>query len=382
MANSSICPWCGYALLSQVKHGKQQLYCFHCHEEIPAGITQLTPPPDSSRVNRYSEFSSSRFSLPGFSSSILTASFSQSHQGNRKANLATLSTTLSVEQKLDSTLEAIALPSTNPSNYQLISQPLNQSTNQPENPLANQSNENILLDYVAHFISRGKVVVSNTNGKLIYKDRVYQNVGYAPEFNEFWLKLRSRQDFEQLYLEGDVYCFRQFLNGSFEVGECVRCDLQIPIPLGMHQYQGNCHLCDKHPTINIINLLIVGDLPTNPSLLQKLFALRGFKVSFIDRPQGITEDILGMGIGLILLYGEVSERLGHLWLELLHYYAPLRGLPVVALSRQAGRRGRNSTIELEDYLQQALNAESLTSSLRYLVQQHKHLPLGLHWLPR
>lgn len=365
MANSSTCPWCGYALLSQVKHGKQQLYCFHCHEEIPADIAQLSPPPDSSRVNRYSELSSH-----SFSSSILAASFSPSHQNVRKVAL----TALSPEHKIESTLEAI------------VSQPISQSTNQvisqPENPSANQSNEDILLDYVAHFISRGKVVVSQTAGKLIYKDRVYQNTGYAPEFNEFWSRLRSRPDFEQLYLEGDVYYFGQFLNGSFEVGECVRCDLQIPIPLGMHQYQGSCHLCDKHPTTNMINLLIVGDLPANQSLLQRLFLLRGFKVSFIDRPQGITEDILGVGIGLILLYGEVSERLGHLWLELLSHYAPLQDVPIVALSRQAGRRGRNSPIELEDYLQQALNAESLTSSLRYLVQQHKQLPSGLHWLPR
>lgn len=369
MANSSVCPWCGYALLSQVKHGKQQLYCFHCHEEIPAGITQLTPPPDSSRVNRYSDLASS-----SFSSSLLAASFSQSHQNPREGTL----TVASPEHKIDSTLETIISYPINQSSNQLI----NQTASETANQTANQANEDILLDYVAHFISRGKVVVSNTGGKLIYKGWVYQKIGYAPDFNEFWSELRDRPDFEQLYLEGDVYYFGQFLNDSFEVGECVRCDLQIPIPLGMHQYQGGCHLCDKHPTTNMINLLIVGDLPNSPCLLQKLFALRGFKVSFIDHPQAITEEILGMGIGLILLYGEVSERLGHLWLELLYHYAPLRDLPVVALSRQAGRRGRHSSLNLEEYLQQALNAESLTSSLRYLVQQRKQLPSGLHWLPR
>jgi hypothetical protein len=370
MATSSICPWCSYALLSQVKHGKQQLYCFHCHEEIPAGIAQLSPPQDSSRVNRYSRFSST-----DFSNSVMAANLIPSHQSARTETLMTLSG----ERKASPAQESKIKSTTHQSVKKLINQPINQLPDQ----LVSQSNdEDILLDYVAHFISRGKVVVSNISGKVIYKGRVYQSIGYVPEFHEFWLNLRSRRDFEQLYLEGDVYCFGQFLNGSFEVGECVRCDLQIPIPLGMHQYQGSCHLCDKHPTINRINLLIVGDLPTNPSLLQKLFALRGFKVSFIDRPQGITEDILGMGIGLILLYGEVSERLGHLWLELLHHYTPFQYLPIVALSRQAGRRGRNSTIELEDYLQQALNAESLTSSLRYLIQQHKQLPSGLHWLPR
>lgn len=372
MESSSICPWCGYALLSQVKHGKQQLYCFHCHEEIPADITQPTPPPDSSRVNRYTDFSS--LPLPSFSSSILAANFSQSHQAVRNSIL----TTLAVEPKQESTLAAIASQFINQSPHQLTHPPETPSTDRSTSP----SNEDVLLDYVAHFISRGNVVVSNTKGKLIYKGRVYQKIGYAPEFNEFWSELHDLADFEQLYLEGDVYCFGQFLNGSFEVGECVRCDLQIPIPLGMHQYQGSCHLCDKHPTTNILNLLIVGDLPANQSLLQRLFLLRGFKAIFIDRPQSITEDILGMGIGLILLYGEVSERLGHLWLELLHHYAPLRHLPVVALSRQAGRRGRNFTLNLEDYLQQALNAESLTSSLRYLVHQHKQLPSGLHWLPR
>lgn len=371
MANSSICPWCGYALLSQVKHGKQQLYCFHCHEEIPTGMAQLSPPPDSSRVNRYSGFSATNFS-----SSVMAANLNPRHQSARTETLMALS----VERTTSPISESRVKPTVG--QFANLDQSVNQLVDQPTTQSANQSTEDILLDYVAHFLSRGKVVVSHLSGKLVYKGRVYQNIGYAPEFNEFWLKLHSRPDFKQLYLEGDVYCFGQFLNGSFEMGECVRCDLQIPIPLGMHQYQGSCHLCDKHPTMNVINLLVVGELPDNQSLLQKLFALRGFKASFIDRPQGITEDILGMGINLILIYGEVSERLGHIWLELLHRYVPLQGLPIVALSRQAGRRSRNSAIGLEKYLQQALNTESLTSSLRYLVQQHKQLPSGLHWLPR
>jgi len=347
-SNSSICPWCSYALLSQIKHGKQQLYCSHCHEEIPAGIAKIITTPEVSRVSKYFNFSNSS------SSSNSSVNFTSSYQGNRAATM----TARSVEHKLEATLNQ---------------------------PTRDKSAEEILLDYVAYFISRGKVVVSHIHGKSTYKGRVYQNIGYTPDFEEFWSKLRRYPDFNQLYLEGDIYCFGQFLNGCFEVGDCVRCDLQIPIPLGMHQYQGSCHLCDKHPTISTINLLVVGTPPTNQPLLQKLFDLQGFKVSFIEHPLEITENILGIGIGLVLIYAEISESMSNCWFDLLRHHAQLRDIPIVILSQHAGRGSQNNYdryMSLEEYFQQALSTESLASSLRYLAHQRDEDQSKLHWLPR
>ncbi len=349
MANSSICPWCSYALLSQIKQGRQELYCFHCHQEIPAGIAQISPPPDSNRVNRYSGFSSTNFS-----NSVIAVNFTPSRQSITSS--ATLTApAIEKEPKLASTLK----------------------------PSSNQSIEDILLSYVAHFISRGNVVVSPTNGKLTYKGRIYQNIGYAQDFKEFWSKLHRRSDFKQLYLEGDVYCFGQFFNDSFEMGECVRCNLQVPIPLGMHQYKGICHLCDKRPTTNLVNLLALGYPPENVSLLQKLFALRGFKANFIDHPLQISEDILRNDIDLVLIYTEVSEKVGNIWLKLLRHHCQLQDVPVIALSHQAGHGGRNrdNTLGLEEYLKKSLGAESLASSLHYFAHQPNEDYSGLCWLP-
>ncbi|NJL91220.1 MAG: hypothetical protein HC916_16635 [Coleofasciculaceae cyanobacterium SM2_1_6] len=238
-----------------------------------------------------------------------------------------------------------------------------------------------MLSYVAHFLSRGKVIFSPIYGGLPYRGWVYKSVGYDPLFLEFWLQLHRRKDFSQLYLEGDIYCFGQFFNDSFEVGECVHCNLQIPMPLGMHRYGGGCHLCDKQPTNKTLNLLVVGTVPANLSLFQRLFALRGFKVIFLVHPLQVTTEILEAGIDLILLYDEVEEKVGQFWLELLHGHEELAEVPIAALSCHTGFGTKAVDNHLESSLQRDIGSESLAMSLQYLAYQHDQARSTLYWLP-
>lgn len=342
------CPWCSYALLLHFSNGKQQLYCQHCHQEVPVNLANsVTETPENKRKNQpQTDIVRGQLAIQLAEVRELAGISQGGSQGGLTRRLS----------------EQTAYLMEGGQEY-------------PE------AEEMTLLSYVAHFLSRGKVVFSHVQGRLPYQGWVYKNVGYDPLFLDFWLQLHRRKDFAQLYLEGDIYCFGQFFNGSFEVGECVRCNLQIPIPLGMHHYGGGCHLCDKQPTYKMLNLLAVGTIPANHSLLQKLFALRGFKITFLAHPLQVTAEILAAGIEVILLYDEIDENKGQFWLELLHSHEELAEVPIVALSRQAGMGKQGEDSLPENSLQRDIGNESLAMSLQYLAYQHYQARSTLYWLP-
>jgi hypothetical protein len=344
------CPWCGYALLLHFSHGKQKLRCQHCYQEVPLSLAN--PVSQTSAGTKHYDYSSPTFSDLGLE---LKPYLSPNSPGS-----------------LSST--------TNERSAQRLVEQANKLGLSVEIP-GSQEAGIVLLNYVAHFINRGKVVVCPTSGHLPYQGMVYGNVGYDSDFLEFWLHLCNRKDFAQLYLEGDVYCFGQFSKESFEVGECVYCNLQVPIPLGMHHYQGGCHLCDKQPTHKVVNLLAVGTPPDNLFLLQKLFALRGFKANFVAHPRHITTDLLNTEIDLVLLYDEVTVSIAQLWLKSLRRYGQLQGIPIVALSRKAGQGNHSESGILEESLQQDMRSESLVTSLHYLAHQSSRKQSLLYWLP-
>jgi len=344
------CPWCGYALLLHFSHGKQNLRCQHCYQEVPLSLAN--PVSQTSSGTKHHDYSSP-------TSGDLGLELKPCLSTNSLGSLATKANGRSAQR-------------------------LREQANQLGLSVEIQGFQEmgiVLLNYVAHFISRGKVVVSPTRGHLHYQGMVYGNVGYDPDFLEFWLHLCHRKDFAQLYLEGDVYCFGQFSKESFEVGECVYCNLQVPIPLGMHHYQGGCHLCDKQPTKKVVNLLAVGTPPDNLFLLQKLFALRGFKANFVAHPRQITTDLLNTEIDLVLLYDDVTVSIAQLWLKSLRCHEQLQGIPIVALSRKAGQGNQSEAGILEGSLQQDMRSESLVTSLHYLAHQSSSEQSLLYWLP-
>jgi CheY-like chemotaxis protein len=357
MGKFFICPWCSYALLPHFSNGKQQLYCQHCHQEVPVSLANSVIKTPESKCKNQS-------STPGVAAGQLARQLTEVRE------LASVS---------QSGFQAI---SQNISQDGLIQRLSEQTAYLTEGgQIYPEAEEMILLSYVAHFLSRGKVVFSNIHGRLPYRGRIYKRVGYDPLFLEFWLQLHRRKDFAQLYLEGDIYSFGQFFNGSFEVGECVRCNIQIPIPWGMHHYGGGCHLCDKQPTYKMLNLLAVGTVPANHSLLQKLFALRGFKVTFLAHPLQVTAEILAAGIDLILLCDEVEEKMGQFWLELLYIHEELVDVPIAALSHQAGVGNWAEESPLEISLERDIGGESLAASLHYLAYQRDQVRSTLYWLP-
>jgi len=110
----------------------------------------------------------------------------------------------------------------------------------------------VLMSYVAYYVSRGKTVISPLSGALLFDKSVYQYWSYHREFQEFWQQLLVRRDFRELHIEGDLYGFGQLLAGSCTIGECTCCHLPVPRLIGSLGKISNCKVCNpKSGSINL-----------------------------------------------------------------------------------------------------------------------------------
>ena len=258
----------------------------------------------------------------------------------------------------------------------------------------------LLKSYVAYYISRGKTVISPLSGPLPFKESVYQYWGYHCDFQDFWEQLASRRDFRELYIEGDVYCFGQFLDGCCTVGECARCNLPIPIPEG-HAYDvPNCTLCE-HPWLssqsfdeqksrnveekpNITRVVAIGIPPTDKENLEEWFSRNGFQVTFVSNREDISPQSLPLTVDLVLIYESISAAQGKAWAEELTRYPQFQGVPIVALSAEAGGGipWSKRTLGLRDYVLSAYGGDRLAEHLRHLFKsQLRKDTAEIYWFP-
>lgn len=243
------------------------------------------------------------------------------------------------------------------------------------------THQDLLMSYVAYYVSRGKMVVSPHSGFLPFTGLVYEYWGYHSEFQAFWQQLQQRRDFYELYLEGDEHCFGSFLGGCCGVGECARCNLPIPITEGSAYTVPSCTLCEselqwekqvrykevelgkeRHKT----KILAIGTPPANSRNLHRLFLLNQFEVTFASQLQDIVPELLPSAIEMVLIYTEVSEAEGKAWAAQLHSYPQLQGVPIVALSSKAGfsHPWVQRELGVEDYILTPLGGDRLAHHLR------------------
>ncbi len=237
--------------------------------------------------------------------------------------------------------------------------------------------KNLLLDYVAYFISRGKELVNPGLEKLKYTGKVYDYVGYTPEFLEFWDVVKARRDFTQLHIGGDVYCFGQFLSGSFEIKDCARCDLPIPQLVDHATGTPACNLCDLSPGFQALQILIIGFTPDQEQIYQRMLRLNGVVPTFsLDLWGDWHEDY-----HVIFLAPLVTPDQSQFYLQQLHQHQAQQ--PMVALSPYAGDGGPwvRSSLSPVDYIVKSLSGDRLLSCLRYLHTYHRG-DSQLYWFPR
>lgn len=259
----------------------------------------------------------------------------------------------------------------------------------------------LLMSYVAYYISRGKTVISPLSGSFPFKEPVYEYLGYQNNFLDFWKQLQQRRDFRELYMEGDVYSFGQFLDGRCTVDECARCNLPIPISEG-HAYDvPNCTLCDEswvsdekftssesqsfENEVKMIHVVAIGTPPTNEKNLEEWFFRNGVEVMFVSKPEDVTRQSLFSAIDFVLILSEISEAQGKAWAQELSRHPEFEGVPILALSTEAGHGlpWIERTLGIADYILSPYSGDRLARYLRRVKKpQLNSETTDLHWFPR
>ncbi|TVQ44362.1 MAG: diguanylate cyclase [Gloeocapsa sp. DLM2.Bin57] len=239
-----------------------------------------------------------------------------------------------------------------------------------------------LQAYMAYFISRGKTIISPVSGPLYFKGLVYQYRGYHQDFIAFWQQLRQRKDYLELYLQGDRYRFKDFLDGSFFIGECARCNLPIPIPVASAYDIPHCDLCNSSNHIDdeyLVRVIAIAQPLTELLQLQKLCTVNRVFLSCISTPEALTPKLWENPLDLILIHSQIPSDLAKKWAKKIRQIPALVKVPIVALSKQAGNgvSSANYEQELANYLLNPLNGKHLAEYLRELSKYKQEL----NWFP-
>lgn len=258
----------------------------------------------------------------------------------------------------------------------------------------------LLMSYVAYYVSRGKSVLSPSSGSIRFEGSVYQYWGYHQDFQDFWRQLASRRDFSDLHIEGDLYSFGRFLSGNCTVGECARCNLPIPMTDGSAPDIPNCTLCNDFwrsqsrlddpksqecEDASISQIVAIGGTPSNRENLQEWFSLNGVNVTFVSKPEDIGFQPLPATVDLVLIHGEISQAQGNAWAQQLSHYPQFQGVPIIALSTKAGHGlpWMERTLEVRDYVLTPYNGDHLAQHLRQVVKPVvSNNTADLHWFPK
>jgi hypothetical protein len=92
--------------------------------------------------------------------------------------------------------------------------------------------------YLAHWFQLGKKVVSD-NGQISYQSaNVIQGEHFSDQFESCWSAIMATQG-KGLYLEGTDQTIAELLSSAWDVIDCARCDMPVPIP----QVEIQSHAC-------------------------------------------------------------------------------------------------------------------------------------------
>ena len=259
------------------------------------------------------------------------------------------------------------------------------------------SEQDLLQNYIAYFVSRGASVHSAIDGKLLFSQPVYEYEGYSPAFLEYWHQLSGRSDFAELSLEGDVHNFHDFSVNQYTVQECSRCSLPIAVQSGQAYDVPNCNLClveegangPEQETLTTeqgkTGILVIGELPRDTNPTQEWLANNGFEVYFSPDPQALGRPYWGLPIQLIIITTDLSKTEIEEWEKELRTHPNLQTVPLIAFSLKAGSGlpwlGRS--VEIADYILPPFNGVSLIRHLNRLNKMREpHQKSQIFWFPK
>ncbi|MDJ0592581.1 MAG: hypothetical protein QNJ72_21750 [Pleurocapsa sp. MO_226.B13] len=100
--------------------------------------------------------------------------------------------------------------------------------------------------YLAYWFQLGKKLVWRNRETLLPKPVIVGN-RFSPQFEECWQKIASVEG-KDCYLEGNSQTIEELLSSAWEIDNCARCSMPVPmIELGIQPLECLCSDMDNWP---------------------------------------------------------------------------------------------------------------------------------------
>lgn len=101
--------------------------------------------------------------------------------------------------------------------------------------------------YIAYWFQLGKKIVIPSQNSTVLPSRILNGHGYSREFEECW-KLVTDETTGDCYLEGTSQTIQELLSSQWEISECARCSMPVPmIDLGIQTSSCVCNDMENWP---------------------------------------------------------------------------------------------------------------------------------------
>ncbi|MDJ0508936.1 MAG: hypothetical protein QNJ64_06755 [Crocosphaera sp.] len=91
----------------------------------------------------------------------------------------------------------------------------------------NMASDEQVKKYLAHWFQLGKSVICPKRQETIRPQEIFQGHRYSAEFEKCWEKIVHIEG--DCYLEGTEQTIKQLLTPAWEIIDCPRCELPIPM---------------------------------------------------------------------------------------------------------------------------------------------------------
>ncbi len=98
--------------------------------------------------------------------------------------------------------------------------------------------------YLAHWFQLGRKVYIHNGDTSLLPSRVFQDMQYSAEFDRCWDTIVSARSGD-CYLEDTTQTISELLSAKWEVVDCARCSMPVPLPVTGAMFVEGC------PCINL-----------------------------------------------------------------------------------------------------------------------------------
>ena len=97
--------------------------------------------------------------------------------------------------------------------------------------------------YIAYWFQLGKKIIISSLNKSVIPKKIINTHGYSSEFEDLWSLVSNDAYAKDCYLEGTNQTIGELLSPQWEIINCARCSMPVPI-LQSGVPKNNCCVCN------------------------------------------------------------------------------------------------------------------------------------------